>query len=211
LYGTILNLPEALMGDGFTAYSGRSSCFGLSHPNLVHPDRKLCLLGPFNLRPEEACLFVEEAVQGDKIGDHMIQNVIVMTSTFQVPHAGLPDWGSDSWGVKPHGCRDEVFLEDPAQVAEGFPDGQSVGVLVSETRGGDSPWFKVGVAGASGDGKDYPTAESTEVFVLSAVVSWAFGNTEAFQGVDQKARETRFFLANALGPSFFGHLKTKVG
>jgi hypothetical protein len=48
------------------------------------------------------------------------------------------------------------------------------------------------------------------VFVLSAVVPWALSNTEALQGVDQKAGETRLFLANALGPTILGHLKIKV-
>jgi hypothetical protein len=52
--------------------------------------------------------------------------------------------------------------------------------------------------------------KSAEVFVLSAVVPWALNNTEALQGVDQKARETRLFSANALGPTILDHMKTKV-
>jgi hypothetical protein len=76
--------------------------------------------------------------------------------------------------------------------------------------GSHSPWLVVGVAGASGDRKNHPIAKSAEVFVLSAVVPWALSNTEALQGVDQKVGETRLFLANALGPTILGHLKTKV-
>jgi hypothetical protein len=58
--------------------------------------------------------------------------------------------------------------------------------------------------------RNHPTAKSAEVFVLSAVVPWALSNTEELQGVDQKVGETRLFLANALGPTILGHLKTKV-
>jgi hypothetical protein len=76
--------------------------------------------------------------------------------------------------------------------------------------GSHSPRLDVGVAGASSDGENYPTAKSTEVFVLPSVVPWALGNTEALQGVDQKAGKTRFFLANTLGPPILSHLKTKV-
>jgi hypothetical protein len=53
--------------------------------------------------------------------------------------------------------------------------------------GSHSPWLDVGVAGASSDGKNHLTVKSAEVFVLSAVVPWALSNTEALQGVDQKA------------------------
>jgi hypothetical protein len=45
------------------------------------------------------------------------------------------------------------------------------------------------------------------VLVLSAVISWAFRNAKAFQGVDKKAGKARCSLAIALGPSFLGHLK----
>jgi hypothetical protein len=44
------------------------------------------------------------------------------------------------------------------------------------------------------------------VFVLSTVVPWALSNTKALQGVDQKAGETRLFLANALGPTIPSHI-----
>ena len=49
------------------------------------------------------------------------------------------------------------------------------------------------------------------VLVLPAVVPWAFRNAKALQGIDQKAGEARCSLANALGPSFLSHLKTKIG
>jgi hypothetical protein len=39
----------------------------------------------------------------------------------------------------PHWCGDEVFLVDPAQVAEGFSEGQGVGVSVSKPCGGHAP------------------------------------------------------------------------
>jgi hypothetical protein len=103
-----------------------------------------------------------------------------------------------------------VLFKDPAQVSESFSDGQGIGILMSKSCGSHSPWFDVGVAGASGDGENHPTATSTEVFVLPAVVPWALGNAEALQGVDQKAGKTRFFLANALGPPILGHLKSKL-
>jgi hypothetical protein len=49
------------------------------------------------------------------------------------------------------------------------------------------------------------------VFVLSAVVPWAFRNAKALQGVDQKAGKARCCLAIALGPSFLNHLKQGQG
>jgi hypothetical protein len=100
-----------------------------------------------------------------------------------------------------------VFLVDPAQVAEGFPEDQRIGVSVSKPCGGDAPRLDVGVAVASSDGEDQPTAKSAELLVLSAVVPRA---TEALQVVDKKASKTRLLLAHALGPSIFLHLKTKV-
>jgi hypothetical protein len=49
LHAPILDLPEAFLGDGFATYSSRGPCFGLSHPDLVHPYCKLCLLSPVGL------------------------------------------------------------------------------------------------------------------------------------------------------------------
>jgi hypothetical protein len=155
-------------------------------------------------------LLVEEIIQGDEVGDHMVQKVFLVVAPFQVPHTGLPDLRPDGRRKKPHRCGNEVFLEDPAQVAESLSDGQGIGIPMLKSCGSHSPRLDVGVAGASGDGKNHTTAKSAEVFVLSAVVPWALSNTEALQGVDQKAGETRLFLANALGPTILGHLKTKV-
>jgi hypothetical protein len=140
----------------------------------------------------------------------MVQNIFLVAASFQVSHAGLPDWGSDGGGKIPHRCGDKVFLVDPTQVAEGFSEGQGVGVSMSKPCGSDAPRLDVGVEVASGDGEDHPTAKSAELLILSAVVSWALSDTEAFQGVDKEAGKTRLFLAHALGPSIFGHLKTRV-
>jgi hypothetical protein len=103
-----------------------------------------------------------------------------------------------------------MFLVDPTQVAEDFSEGQGVGVSVSKPCGGHAPRLNVGVAVASGDGEDHPTAKSAKLLVLSAVVPWALSDTEAFQGVDKEAGKTRLLLAHALGPSIFSHLKTRV-
>jgi hypothetical protein len=155
-------------------------------------------------------MLVEELVQGDEVGDHMVQKVFLMATPFQVPHAGLPDLRPDGRGKKPHRCGNEVFLEDPAQVAESLSDGQGIGIPMLKSCGSHSPWLDVEVAGASGDGMNHPIVKSAQVFVLSSVVPWAISNTEALQGVDQKVGETRLFLANALGPTILSHLKTKV-
>jgi hypothetical protein len=133
-----------------------------------------------------------------------------MAASFQVSHAGLPNWGSDGGRKIPHRCGDEVFLIDPAQVAEGFPEGQRIGVLVSKPCGSHAPRLDVGVAVASSDGEAHPTVKSAELLVLSVVVPRALSDTEALQGVDKKASKTRLLLAHALGPSIFRHLKTRV-
>ena len=104
-----------------------------------------------------------------------------------------------------------MSLENLAHITERLSDDQGIGVLVPKAYSGHSPWLDVGVAVTSGDDQDHPAAEGTMVLVLPAVVPWAFRNTKAFQGIDQKAREARCSLANALGPSFLSHLKTKIG
>jgi hypothetical protein len=162
------------------------------------------------LLPQELGLVIKEFVQGDEVGNYVVQQVFLVAASFQVSHAGLPDWGSDSGRKIPHRCGDEVFPVDPIQVAEGFSEGQGVGVSVSKPCGGHAPWLDVGVAVASGDGGDHPTAKSVELLVLSAVVPRALSDTEALQGVDKKASKTRLLLAHGLGPSFFHHLKTRV-
>jgi hypothetical protein len=168
------------------------------------------LLGPIDLLPQELGLVIKEFGQGDEVGNYMVQKVFLVAASFQVSHAGLPDWGSDGWGKVPHRCGDEVFLVDPTQVAKGFSEGQGVGVSVSKPCGGHPPRLVVGVAVASGNGEDHPTAKSAELLVLSAIVPWALSDTEALQGVDKEASKTRLLLAHALGPSIFSHLKTRV-
>jgi hypothetical protein len=162
------------------------------------------------LLPQELGLVIKEFVQGDEVGNYVVQKVFLVAAPFQVSHAGLPDWGSDGWRKIPHWCGDEVFLVDPTQVAEGFSEGQGVGVSVSKPCGGHPPWLDVGVAVASGDGEDHPTAKSAELLVLSAVVPRVLSDTEVLQGVDKEASKTRLLLAHALGPSIFRHLKTRV-
>jgi hypothetical protein len=73
-------------------------------------------------------------------------------------------------GGIPHRGGDEVFFVDPTQVAEGFSEGQGVGVSVSKPCGGHAPWLDVSVAVASGDREDHPTAKSAEFLVLYVVV-----------------------------------------
>jgi hypothetical protein len=48
----------------------------------------------------------------------MVQQVFLVAASFQVSHAGLPNWGSDGGRKVPHWCGDEVFLVDPAQVVK---------------------------------------------------------------------------------------------
>jgi hypothetical protein len=103
-----------------------------------------------------------------------------------------------------------VFLVDPTQEAEGFSEGQWVGVSVSKPCGGHAPRLDVGVAVASGDGEDHSTAKSAELLVLSVVVPRALSDTEALQGVDKKVSKTKLLLAHALVPSIFRRLKTRV-
>ena len=94
---------------------------------------------------------------------------------------------------------------------ERLSDGQGIGVLVPKPCSGHSPWLSVGVAVPFGDDQDRPAAEGTMVLVLPAVVPWTFRNTKTLKDIDQKAGEARCSLANALGPSFLSHLKTKIG
>jgi hypothetical protein len=140
----------------------------------------------------------------------VVQQVFLVAASFQVSHAGLPNWVSDGGREVSHWCGDEVFLVDPAQVAEDFPEGQRIGIPVSEPCSGHAPRLDVGVEVASSDGEDHSTAKSAELLVLSAVVPRELSDTEALQGVDEKASKTRLLLAHALGPSIFRHLKTKI-
>jgi hypothetical protein len=139
------------------------------------------------LFPQVSGLVIKELIQGDKVGDYVLQQVFLMAALFLVSHAGLPNWGSDGGREVPHWCGDEVFFVDPAQVAEGFSEGQRIGIPVSKLCGGHAPRLDVGVAVASSDGEDHSTAKSAE-----------------------QASKTRLLLAHALGPSIFHHLKIKV-
>jgi hypothetical protein len=155
-------------------------------------------------------LVIKEFVQGDEVGHYVVHQVFLVAASFQVSHAGLTDWGSDGGRKIPHRCGDEVFLVDLAQVAEGFSEGQRVGVSVSKPCGGHAPWLDVGVAVAFSDGEDNSTTKSVELLVLSVVVPRALSDTETLQGVDKKASKTRLLLAHTMGPSIFRHLKTRV-
>jgi hypothetical protein len=86
------------MGNDFTAYGGCGPCFSLSHSDLVHPYCDFCLLGPNDLLPQELGLVIKEFVQGDEVGNYVVQKVFLVAAPFQVSHVGLPDWGSDGWG-----------------------------------------------------------------------------------------------------------------
>src|SRR6185503_17097397 len=134
-----------------------------------------------------------------------------MAAPFQTPHLSFPNWGSDGRRKEPHWCGGEVSLKNPGQITERLPDDQGIGVLVPKLCSGHSPWLDVRVAVTFGNDQDHPAAEGTMVLVLPAVVPWAFRNTNALQSIDQKAGEARCSLANALGPSFLSHLKTKIG
>jgi hypothetical protein len=131
LHALILDPPEAFMGNCFTTYGGCGPCFSLSYSDLVHPYFDFYLLGPTDLLPQELGLVIKEFIQGDEVGNYMVQKVFLVAASFQVSHVGLPDWVSDGGGL-PHRCGDEVFLVDLAQVAEGFSEGQGVGVSVSK-------------------------------------------------------------------------------
>ena len=104
-----------------------------------------------------------------------------------------------------------MFLENLAQITKRLSNDQGIGVSIPKPGGGHSSWLDVGVAVTFGDNQDHPAAEGTIVLVLPVVVPWAFRNTKALQSIDQKTGEARCSLANALGPSFLSHLKTKVG
>jgi hypothetical protein len=49
------------------------------------------LLGPTDLFPQVPGLVIKELIQGDKVGDFVVQQVFLVAAAFQVPHAGLPN------------------------------------------------------------------------------------------------------------------------
>ena len=63
LHTPVPGLPEALLGNRFTTDRGCGSCLGLSHPDLMHSYRELCLLGLMGLLPQDASLLVKELIQ----------------------------------------------------------------------------------------------------------------------------------------------------
>ena len=63
LHTPVLGLPEALLGNRFTTDRSCGTCLGLSHPDLMHSYRELCLLGPMGLLPQDADLLVNELIQ----------------------------------------------------------------------------------------------------------------------------------------------------
>jgi hypothetical protein len=79
------------MGNNFTAYGSCGPCFSLSHADLVHPHCDLCLLGPTDLLPQELGLVIKEFVEGDEVGNYVVQKVFLVAAPFQVSHAGLPN------------------------------------------------------------------------------------------------------------------------
>jgi hypothetical protein len=86
------------MVNSFTAYGSCGPCFSLSHSDLVHPYCDFCLLDLTDLLPQELGLVIKEFVQGDEVGNDMVQQVFLVAAPFQVSHAGLTDWGSDGGG-----------------------------------------------------------------------------------------------------------------
>jgi hypothetical protein len=91
LHALVLDSLEAFLGNGFTAYGGCGPCFCLSHSDLVHPHCDFSLLGPTDLLPQVLGLVIEELIQGDKVGDYVVQQVLLVAASFQVSHAGLPN------------------------------------------------------------------------------------------------------------------------
>ena len=63
LYTQVSGLPKALLGNRFTTDRGCSSCLGLSHLDLMHSYRELCLLSPMGLLSQDAGLLIKELIQ----------------------------------------------------------------------------------------------------------------------------------------------------
>jgi hypothetical protein len=83
LHALVLDPPEAFMGNDFTTYGGCGSCFILSHSDLVHPHCDFRLLGPTDLLPqEELGLVIKEFVQGDEVGNYVVQQVFLVAASF---------------------------------------------------------------------------------------------------------------------------------
>jgi hypothetical protein len=91
LHALVLDSHEAFLGNDFTAYGGCGPCFSLSHSDLVHPYCDFRLLGPTDLLPQVLGLIIEELIQGDRVGNYMVQQVFLVAASLQVSHAGLPN------------------------------------------------------------------------------------------------------------------------
>ena len=64
LHTPVSGLSEALLSNRFATDRDCGSCLSLSHPDLMHSYRELCLLGPMGLFPQDAGLLVKELIQG---------------------------------------------------------------------------------------------------------------------------------------------------
>jgi hypothetical protein len=53
------------------------------------------LLGLTNFLSQELGLVIKEFIQGDEVGNYMVQKVFLVVAPLQVSHAGLPDWSPD--------------------------------------------------------------------------------------------------------------------
>jgi hypothetical protein len=82
LHVLVLDSPEAFLGDGFTTYGGCGPCFSLSHSDLVHPHCDFSLLGPTDFFPQVPGLVIKELIQGDNVGDYVVQQVFLVVASF---------------------------------------------------------------------------------------------------------------------------------
>jgi hypothetical protein len=64
--------------------------------------KRITLARPADLFPQVSGLVIKELIQGDKVGDYVVQQVFLVAASFQVSHAGLPNWGSDGGREVPH-------------------------------------------------------------------------------------------------------------
>jgi hypothetical protein len=64
LHTPVSGLPEALLGDCFTADRGCGSCLGLGCSDLLQSYCELCLLSSMGLLSQKVGLLIKELVQG---------------------------------------------------------------------------------------------------------------------------------------------------
>jgi hypothetical protein len=82
LHALVLDSPKAFLVNGFTTYGGCGPCFSLSHSDLVHPYCDFRLLGLTDLLPQVLGLVIEELIQGDKVGNYVVQQVFLVAASF---------------------------------------------------------------------------------------------------------------------------------